>query len=900
MKTLGIWLSGLVRRRYGRMLPAALGVSLTIALLSILGIFINASAATMTRRAVGDVPIDWQIELARGANIDSVLHQLTQTVTTRANDPVGYGDVSGLTAKSGGNTLGGTTQTTGAGKVLGVTPTYWKDFPGLLRPMLGAAEGILIAQQTAANLHVSVGDTITISRVDSATKLPPRMGLPSLTARIDGIVDLPQADVLFQAVGVPPGAAPQAPPDNVLVVPMDVWHKWFDQQAVVRSGTVHTQLHVRLAHTLPDDPRDAYVYVEQLAHNLEARVVGSAIVANNLAARLDAVREDALYARVLFLFLGLPGAILAIILTFAVCATGGDRRRREQALLRVRGATTSMIVRLESLEAIVVSFVAAIVALIITLMVASQMVTIPLATRQTATVLLVALVLGVATALAAVIVPAWREARESSVRMGRARVGRGEAPFWERTWIDLILLMIAGLVYWRTAAAGYQIVLAPEGVAATSVSYGSFIAPLALWIGVGLLVTRVFRHGLARGRTFVSRMFKPLAGALSPIVAASVSRQARLITRGVVLVTLAFSFAVSTAVFNTTYNVQSRVDAALTNGSDVTVTGTTAYPAGRLLDTISKVPGVQAARAMIHRYAYVGNDLQDIYGVNALNIGDAADLSNAFFANNDARLTMQKLSARPDGVLLSQETVNDFQLKLGDLVNIRLQNAKDHQYHPVPFHFMGVVREFSTAPKDSFILANEGYVASQTGEPAREVVLIKGNVPPAQLAKLIEPIAATVPGARVTDLGSVLKTISSSLTAVDLHGLTWIELSFAILLIAGASGLVLGLGLIERRRDFALLAAMGAKARQLGAFLWTEGLMILLAGMILGFVTGLGIAKMLVKVLTGVFDPAPQALAIPWVYLVVLIVAGCASTVLAVIIAQRVTQQKSLEALRTI
>ncbi len=890
MKTIGIWLSGLVRRRYGRMLPAVLGVSLTIALLSILGIFINASAATMTRRALGDVPIDWQIELTRGANMDSVVQQLNETVTMRAMDSVGYADVSGFTAKSGGNTLGSTTQTTGEGKVLGITPTYWKEFPGLLRPMLGAAEGILVAQQTAANLHVSIGDTLTIIR----------MGLPAVIARIDGIVDLPQADALFQAIGVPPGAAPQAPPDNVLVVPMDVWHKWFDQQAVVRPGTVRTQLHVRLAHAFPDDPRDAYVYVQQLANKFEARVVGSTMVGDNLAARLDAVREDALYARVLFLFLGLPGAILAIILTFAVTATGGDRRRREQALLRVRGATPPMILRLESLEAIVVSFLAAILALIITLVVVSQMVTIPLATRQTATVVVVALVIGIGTALAAVIVPAWREGRESSVRMGRARVGRGEAPFWERTWIDLILLAIAGLVYWRTAAAGYQIVLAPEGVAATSVSYGSFIAPLALWIGVGLLVTRIFRHGLARGRAFVSRMFKPLAGALSPIVAASVSRQARLITRGVVLVTLAFSFAVSTAVFNTTYNVQSRVDAALTNGSDVTVTGTTPYPAGQLLDTISKVPGVQAARAMIHRYAYVGNDLQDIYGINALNIGDAADLSNAFFANNDARLTMQKLAARPDGVLLSQETVNDFQLKLGDLVNLRLQNSKDHQYHPVPFHFIGVVREFSTAPKDSFILANEGYVASQTGEPAREVVLIRGNVPPAQLAKSIELIAATLPGARVTDLGSVLKSISSSLTAVDLHGLTWIELSFAILLIAGASGLVLGLGLIERRRDFALLAAMGAKGRQLGAFLWTEGLIILVAGMGLGFATGLGIAKMLVKVLTGVFDPAPQSLTIPWIYLVVLVLAGTLSTVLAVLVAQRVTQQKSLEALRTI
>jgi len=221
MRAITTWLSGLIRRRYGRMLPAVLGVSLTIALLSILGIFINASAATMTRRAVGDVPIDWQIELTRGANMDSVAQQLNETVTMRAMDSVGYADVSGFIARSGGNTLGGTTQTTGAGKILGVPPTYWNDFPGLLRPMLGAADGILIAQQTAANLHVSVGDTITISRVDTGVKLPPRMGLPPLTARIDGIVDLPQADAQFQAIGVPPGAAPQAPPDNVLVVPMD-------------------------------------------------------------------------------------------------------------------------------------------------------------------------------------------------------------------------------------------------------------------------------------------------------------------------------------------------------------------------------------------------------------------------------------------------------------------------------------------------------------------------------------------------------------------------------------------------------------------------------------------------------------------------------------------------------
>ena len=879
------WLSGLVRRRYGRMLPAILGVSLTIALLAILGIFINASAATMTQRALGDVPVDWQVEVVPSADVAAVQQELVKTGHARTVDPVGYADVSGFTAVSGG-----TTQTTGAGKVLGITPTYWKDFPAQLRPMLGRTDGILIAQQTAANLHVSVGDNISVIRT----------GLSPVVTRIDGVIDLPQADALFQAVGVPAGAAPQAPPDNVLVVPIDVWHQWFDQQALVRVGTVHTQLHVRLDHKLPPDPRDAYVYVEQLARNFEARVVGTALVGDNLAARLDAVREDALYARVLFLFLGLPGAILAIILTFAVAATGGDRRIREQALLRVRGANTSSIIRLESLEALVVSVLGVIVALIITQLVVARMVSISIGTRQTVIVLVIALLIGIVSALAAVIIPSWRAARESSVRASRARIGRAQAPFWERTWIDVVLLVIAGLVYWRTAATGYQIVLAPEGVPATSVSYESFLAPLALWIGFGLLVTRVFRHGLVAGRAVVARVFRPLGGSMTPIVSASVSRQARLITRGVVLVTLAFSFAVSTAVFNTTYNVQSRVDAALTNGADVTITGTTAYPAGQLLDPASKVPGVHAARAMMHRFAYVGNDLQDLYGADPLAIGDATDLSNAFFASNDAKGTMQKLAAQHDGALLSQETVNDFQLKLGDVINLRLQNAKDHQYHPVPFHFIGVVREFSTAPHDSFILANASYVGEQTGDTVREVLLIRSDIPPGQLAARLQPIAATVPGARVTDLGSVLKTISSSLTAVDLHGLTWIELSFAILLIAGASGLVLGLGMIERRRDFALLAAMGATARQLGAFLWTESLIILISGTVLGFATGFAIAKMLVKVLTGVFDPAPEGLSIPWLYLIVLIVAGVVSTAIAVMIAQKVTQRRAIEALRTV
>ena len=795
-----------------------------------------------------------------------------------------YASVPALTA-----TTAATTQTTGEGKVVGISRTYWQHFPAELRPLLGRVDGILIAQQTAANLHVSLGDTVSIGR----------MALPPVSARIDGIIDLPQADSFFQAVGVPAGAAPQAPPDNVMVVPIELWHQWFDPQATVRPDSVRIQLHIRLNRAFPPDPNAAFVSVQQIAHNFEARIAGSGVVGDNLAARLDAVRADALYARVLFLFLGLPGALLAIFVTLAVSAAGGDRRRREEGLLRVRGASTGTVIRLEAIEAVIIAVGGVLVALAITWAITRRMVTIQVNSRQTMIVGAIALAVGIITALTAVIVPAWRDAMQSTVRASRVRIGRSKRPLWERTWIDVVLLAVSGIVYWRAASTGYQIVLAPEGVAATSVSYESFVAPLALWIGAGLLVTRLFRNGLARGRAVLARVFRPVAQSLTPVVAASVARQARVVARGVVLVTMAFSFAVSTSVFNTTYNAQSRVDAELTNGADVAVTGSTAYPAGALLDRINRVAGIAAARAIIHRVAYVGNDLQDIFGIDPLQIEAATDMSNAYFASNNAKATLQALAARPDGVLLSQETVNDFQLHLGDQVNLRLQNAADHQYHPVPFHLIGVVREFPTAPKDSFIIANASYIAQQTGNAAREVVLIRSRNDPGQ-SGTVRPVAGDLPGVRVTDLGSAMKTISSSLTAVDLRGLTWIELSFAILLIAGASGLVLGLGLIERRRDFALLAAMGANRRQMGSFLWTEALTILVPGAILGFALGFGLAHMLVKLLTGVFDPPPQALTVPWFYLAVLLLAGCLSTIIAVIIGQKVSSTRTIEALRTI
>ncbi len=879
-----IWFKGLLSRRRGRLLGAVAGVALTVALLATIGAFIASSGASMTRRAITDVPVDWQVQLSPGSDPGAAARAVGKATPYTALQRVGYADTAGLKF-----TTSGTTQTTGPGKILGISSNYQKTFPKEISKLQGSTSGVLLAQQTAANLHAAPGDQITIERP----------GLKPVKVKVDGVVNLPNADSLFQAVGVPPGSAPQAPPDNVVVLPSDQWHKLFDQQARVRSDSVHTQLHVDIAHkNLPAQPTEAYTHVQGLAKNVEAQIAGSGTVGDNLSSRLDGVREDALYSQVLFLFLGLPGAVLAILLTLAVTSSGAIRRRREQALLRTRGAYTSQILRLESLEAVIVGVLGVGLGVGLAYLAASTIA--PSGVLARATVLawtLAAAAAGLVLAVAAVLYPAAREARNSTVAAARSVVGRVRKPLWQRTYLDFLLLGVAAFMFWRTASTGYQVVLAPEGVAQTSVSYDAFVAPFLLWVGVALLTLRLCSFGLDRGRKQVSTALNPIAGGLSGAVAASLARQRVLVTRGVVLVALAVSFAVSTAVFNTTYTAQSYVDAQLTNGSDVTVTGPTSSPPAGKLAALKSLPGAAAAQPMQHRLAYVGNDLQDIYGINPKQIGNATTMSNAYFANGDVRSTLNTLAKRPDGVLVSEETVKDFQLHPGDQLNLRLQ-GKDHKYHKVPFHFAGVVREFPTAPKDSFLVANSSYIAKQTGIGAQETVLMRASGDPARLASSARKIVGSLAGARVTPIGSAQATISSSLTAVDLHGLTHLELAFAIVFVAAATGLVMALGLAERRRTFTILSALGARPGQLGAFLWSEGLLILASGSLIGVALGLGVAEMLVKVLKGVFDPPPESISVPWVYLTLLALAAALSTGIAVLGAQMASGRSKVEDLR--
>ena len=883
-----IWLRGLAARRPSRLLATAAGVAVAVALITSIGTFLSSTTAKMTSRAIARVPVDWQVEAQPGTDAARLLSQVAHYPGVRRAVSVRFAPTTALSA-----TTQGTRQTTGAGQVLSLPAGYGATFPGTIRALAGRAGGVLLAQQTAANLHARPGDVITIGRP----------GLPPAKVRVDGVVDLAAADSLFQRVGAPARAQPQAPPDNVVVLAPATFRRVEGPVVARRPDLVRTQVHATLSHDrLAHAPSSAYGQATAMARNLESRLAGSGLVGDNLGSALDQARTDALYAQLLFLFLGVPGAALAGIMTASIAAVGANRRRRDAALLRTRGATTRALVRIALAETALAGGIGVAAGLGSALLIghaafgtasfgASTLVAVLWAAGAALT--------GLVIAAAAIALPAWRDARNLTVAGQRRQVGRRDgAPRWKRHGLDFVALAGSALVYWQASKNGYNLVLAPEGVPQVSVNWYALLAPVLAWIGAGLLAYRIADGVLLRGGRPLAGALRPVAGELAATVAATMVRQRRMLAGAVALTALTAAFAASTAVFNSTYEQQATADARLTNGADVTVTESPGANAGPgQAAALARIPGVRSVEPLQHRFAYVGADLQDLYGVRPQTIASAGQLQNGWFAGGTARDLLGALATRPDGVLVSAETVKDFQLSQGDLLRLRLQDATTERFTTVPFHYVGVVKEFPTAPKDSFFVANRSYIAQQTRSPAVGEFLIQTDgTSPATVARRVRAQVGPLP--QVTNLTDQRRVTGSNLTAVELSGLTTVELVFALILAATATGLTLGLGFQQRRRTFAIARALGAEQRHLGAFVWSESAYVTGGGLLLGAAISYVMTQMLIKVLTGVFDPPPDVLSIPWGYLGGLGALTAGSAWLAAVVTLRTLRRPAMEELR--
>ncbi len=849
-------------------------VAAAVALLGSMLVFLGHSLSTMTSSAVRSVPLDWQGPVASYGAATRVAADASRVRGVLAASPAATGPFSSTEHAAAAGAV-----QSAPGAILAIPPGYERKFH-TLRLLRGSLRpgSIVLDQQLAATLQAQVGDTI---------RLRARPGKPAHAFRVSGVAVVTAPDVLFQPLNPLLGPAPAQPPADVAGLPLATFANVVAPDLPPGGSAgglpgepagVQWQVHAQVdPSALSGSPAHALARATGVRNSVERSLPGRIQFVDNLGDSLASAAGDALYAETLFVMLAIPGALVALGLAYLAALGAVERDRRDLALLRARGATRRGIVSLAAVESVLLGVAAGAcgfggAVLAVHLLVPGSL---SLGPGQTAAIAAACVALGVAGAFAARLAASARALRGTVADARRGSL-RETTPLWRRLYLDVVLLALAGLVYWLTARTGFSAVVNPDSNPTLSLSVYMFLAPAFLWIGAALLLVR------AKGRALTWLARRAAGGRATTMrgfLLVSAGRRGGALNRGLLAVGLLLAFGVELALFTATYDQQSRVDAQLTLGADVVVDAPPgAVRARRLEAGLAGLRGVAAVSSLDHAYAYVGPDLQDTFGVDPATIGRATTLRDSYFLGGSASQMLARLRARPDAILVSKETITDYALVVGDLLKLRVLDGRTGHFRVARFHVAGVVQEFPSAPRDSFMVVNRSYLLHVTHDPGPNVVFVRAAGDVVSVGRRVEAVAQPA-GAVVRNLRRQGAQTVSSITTVDLSGISRIEEAFVIALAAAGMLLYVGVAVAERRQELATMAALGATSRRIAAFVWSEAALVVAGAAALAALLGWLLAEMLVAMLQHVFDPPPDHLASPWGFLGGLAAAALLATV---------------------
>jgi len=870
-------------RAPGRTVLRVLTLAAAVGLLAAMVLFVGHSLGTMTGSAVSSVPVDWQGPVGSYSAATAVSSRVARQPGVAEAAPVATAPFAGIEHRSA---VAGTIRS-GAGSILAVPPGYLShlDTFRFLRGSLQPGE-VVFDQQLAATLQVQPGDTVALT---------PRPGAHPVLLRVSGIALVTAPDQLFQPLNPLLGPAAAQPPADIAILPLATFAAKIAPAlpsissaagaSAVPGSQAGTQWQVQAQldpAALSGSPAHALQQATRIRNAVERSLPGQVVFVDNLADTLNGAAGDALYAETLYIMLAVPGALVALGLAYLAALGTAERDRRSLALMRARGARRRDLVWLAALESLALGLVAGAIGTAVAL----GAVKLAGSAGGIGSGRILA-TLGICVALAAVGAAAARVgaglvAFRGSVGEARRSVRRSGPPLWQRLYLDLLSLAVAGLVYWLTIRTGFSAVVNPDSNPTLSLSVYMFLAPALLWLGAALLLVRL------RGR-LVAWVARRAAGgrATTPagFLLASAGRRGAAINRGLLVLGLLLAFGVNLGIFVATYDQQARIDAQLTLGADVVASA----PAGvvtqaGLAQRVARLPGTAGVSPVDHSYAYVGPDLQDTFGIDAATFTRGTSLRDSYFLGGGAAQMLDRLRTTRDGILVSKETISDYSLRLGDLLRLRVLDQQTGRFRVAPFHVVGVVQEFPSAPKDSFMVTNLSYLHQVTHDLGPNLIFVHAHGDPKALARRIAATTGRY-GTKVKDIRQQMAQTVSSITTVDLRGISRIEEAFVLVLAAAAMALFVAVGLAERRQELASMAALGASLRRVAAFLWSEAMLVLVAALALATLLGWLLAEMLVAMLLHVFDPPPDHLAVPWTFLLglggVAVAGGLAAAALA-------------------
>lgn len=916
----------LVSRNPRRTATYLFGLAVAVGLFAGILFFVDAIARQMTASAIAPVKLDIVAHATKPeVNVVDMIPTLDSLRGVTTAEPVAAADFASAQKV-------GETQTSPAGRMFALNPSYFQTFD-ILQISEGRFDpsGVMVseAMAIAQNLRVSEQLQLTFSGVDKPFVLP-----------VTGIVNMDSADALFATTTEAENAAVA----DVVFVDMN----WFQKNlrapllalaanppASLAPGAIiyDPQIHNKIDRSiLPSDPTLADLYAESLRRSIERQYSGQLKAVNNLSGAFKNAKADVLSAKILFIFLGLPGVALAAYLAKFAAELFAEAQRREISLLRTRGATPGQITTIIAFTSIFLAIGGSALGLafgLITLLVSAG--------GQIANVLnpfvpgfdwgmyvnsaLVAFLAGLALTFFAAFVPGFGAMRNEITQERRTTRRVEISPFWKRMYLDVILLIVAAVVLVVTQLSGG---FKPSANEATSVqlSFYIFLAPFFAWVGIILFTLRLVEGGLNTFSTLIAAVFRKVFGEIGEVAGKSVARRAARISAATAVIALTLSFGVSLALFQQTYTTEKRLDAQYIVGADIRFTPALNTP--QTVDYITKLmlPGVQSVTAVARdTMALVGSEKNTVYGIDVPSFRQTAYLPNSFFVDGAAQQTMDAMTNRttnyapgsakqvldilastPNGVIISVEQAEKYNIFIGDPVQLRLYNRATKQYTDVKTVAVGLFIYFPTSAQDSDFILNRDFMLKSSANPAVDYYLLKTDGSPATIQNIASTLSANyknIMPVRIQTTETLVKTESSSLTSLNLGGLGRMELFYTLMVTSVGLSIFLLAMINERQREFGAMRALGANLGHLRRFLFTEAATIGGLSLVIGTLVGVGLAFMLVMLLGIIFTIPAHGLSIPTLELLILtalVLAGMVTS--ALVSARRLATLKVVEALR--
>ncbi len=557
------------------------------------------------------------------------------------------------------------------------------------------------------------------------------------------------------------------------------------------------------------------------------------------------------FLKILLFVLSAP--IICIVLYYITISAGMivDRQRNEIAILKSRGASMGQVVGVYLTEGVLLGSFALIVGPLLGMVVAqfigrtytflvfSNRALLPVhITTQTMQFAVGA----VALSIGAMVLPAVGAARHSIVSYKQEVARNTRGPFWQRWFLDFLILGVAGY--------GYYLLQGRQSVLTLGEAGDVFSDPLLLLVpaififACGLVFLRFFPY-LVNGLSAIGGRVFPISIMLG---LRTIGRMPGQYTRLVLLLILTLSlgtFAASVAkTLDRNYNdrvyYQTGSDLLLVeSGQFDEVSETWSFqPVSDHLD----VKSIKWA-ARVFRTAgnanITGRGRPQEVKIMGVDPPDYAKVAwwREDFSDQHMNVLLNNLGQNEKGVIVDRKFLAEFKLKVGDSLVVNVKSR------PVDFAITGVVEYWPTLWPDTerFFIVNLDYLFDQIGQAPYDVwTRTDGVTPTVQTINEVREHDFIV--SRFVDARDTALKLRDDPGRTGIFGILTVGFIIAALLTVLGFMLYSFLSAKRRMQQLGILRAMGLSIRQLvSLFLFEQGFLIALGmavGTVLGITTG--------------------------------------------------------------